>query len=326
MQRPLPNLEELETGIHAGSVSALSRAITLVESSRADHRKQAYELLGRLMRQAGQARRIGITGAPGAGKSTFIEAFGLHLCEELGLRVAVLAIDPSSRRTGGAILGDKTRMELLSRHPNAYIRPSAASDYLGGTHRKTREAMLLCEAAGYEVIIVETVGVGQSETAVSEMVDFFLLLMLAGAGDELQGIKRGIMEMADAILITKADGHNLEPARKARLEYQNALHLFPTPASGWRPVVHSCSALDNTGIADAWKLIQKYYRHTEANGYLAAHRQGQLRNWFRAGFEEELLRRYLEDPTFQARRDELEARVLNLELHPHQAALMLLNG
>lgn len=324
MRRPLPDIAELEEQILAGSIAHLSRAITLVESELPTHRDLAYTLLGRLMPHAGGAKRIGITGAPGAGKSTFIEAFGLHLAEDLGLKLAVLAIDPSSQRTGGAILGDKTRMEYLSRHPRAYIRPSAASTYLGGTHRKTREAMLLCEAAGFEVVVVETVGVGQSETAVSEMVDFFLLLMLAGAGDELQGIKRGIMEMADAILITKADGDNVQAAQRARLEYQNALHLFPPAPSGWTPQVRTCSALTALGLEDAWALIGNYYTTVQDNGYLQHHRQQQLRNWFRSGLDEEILRLYYTNSDFCSRMELLEADVLAHRLHPLQAALQLL--
>ncbi|MBX3102939.1 MAG: methylmalonyl Co-A mutase-associated GTPase MeaB [Bacteroidetes bacterium] len=317
--RPLPSIDQLVQGILAGELVALSRAITLVESQLEAHADLAYELLGRLMPHAGGSVRLGITGVPGVGKSTFIEAFGLHLAEDRGLRVAVLAIDPSSQRTGGAILGDKTRMELLSQHPRVFIRPSAASDYLGGTHRKTRETLLLCEAAGYDVVIIETVGVGQSETAVSGMVDFFLLLMLAGAGDELQGIKRGIMEMADALLITKADGDNQAAARKAKAEYEAALHLFPPTASGWQPRVAMCSALTRQGIPEAWELVQAYLQHVKANGYHARNRQLQLRQWFREGFSEDVLHWLAGSSVLGPVLEQLEQQVLRLELHPQQA-------
>lgn len=311
-------VQPLAQGILNGEMVALARAITLVENELAHKQQQAHALLSLLMPHTGGSVRLGITGVPGVGKSTFIEAFGLHLAEDLGLRVAVLAIDPSSQRTGGAILGDKTRMERLSQHPRVFIRPTAASDYLGGTHRRTRETLLLCEAAGYDVVLIETVGVGQSETAVAGMVDFFLLLMLAGAGDELQGIKRGIMEMADALLITKADGDNLMAAKRAKAEYEAALHLFPPTQSGWVPQVGLCSALTSSGIPEAWQMVQAYLDHTKANGFLQQHRQAQQLRWFREGFAEAVLE-WLQAGPMGPQLAALEQQVDARNLHPQDA-------
>ena len=248
------SIDEFVAGILAGNRTILSQAITLVESSLPDHYEAAQAIIEKCLPYSSKSVRIGITGVPGAGKSTFIETFGIHITGE-GRKLAVLTIDPSSEQTKGSILGDKTRMEMLSVHPNAYIRPSPTTGTLGGVARKTRETIILCEAAGFDTILVETVGVGQSETSVHSMVDFFLLLMLAGAGDELQGIKRGIMEMADLITITKADGANKLVAENARVLYQNALHFFPKKASGWEPHVHTCSAHMNTGIKEVWEII-----------------------------------------------------------------------
>ena len=231
-----------------------------------EHYDTAQAIIEKCLPYSSKSIRIGITGVPGAGKSTFIETFGLHITGE-GRKLAVLTIDPSSEQTKGSILGDKTRMEQLSIHPDAFIRPSPAAGTLGGVARKTRETIILCEAAGFDTILVETVGVGQSETAVHSMVDFFLLLMLAGAGDELQGIKRGIMEMADLIAITKADGANKLIAENARVSFQNALHLFPKKSSGWEPQVHTCSALTNTGIKELWEIILEYFEFTKKSGY-----------------------------------------------------------
>lgn len=257
----------------------LSKAITLVESSLHDDMLLAEEVLAKLLPHTGNAIRIGITGVPGVGKSTFIESVGNYVATDLNKKLAVLAIDPSSQRTRGSILGDKTRMEELAHNPNAYIRPSATGSSLGGVANKTRETMLLCEAAGFEVIFIETVGVGQSEVAVKGMVDFFLLLMLAGAGDELQGIKKGIMEMADAIAITKADGDNVKASKQAVVEYKNALHLFPPSESGWSPKVVSCSALTKEGIDKVWELTEEYFSFMKEKDLIERVRKAQNINW-----------------------------------------------
>jgi LAO/AO transport system kinase len=266
--------EEYTEGILSGNRIILSQAITLLESSNHKDSELAQAIIEKCLPFSAKSVRIGITGVPGAGKSTFIETFG-KLITSMGRVLAVLAIDPSSEHTRGSILGDKTRMERLSTDPKAFIRPSPAAGTLGGVARKTRETIILCEAAGFDTIIVETVGVGQSETAVSSMVDFFLLLMLAGAGDELQGIKRGIMEMADAIVITKADGANRLIAEGARVEFQTALHLFPPPASGWIPKVFTCSSIENVGIERIWQAINEYIRITKSSGYFSERRKQQ---------------------------------------------------
>ena len=267
-------LQQYTDGISQGNRVVLGQAITLIESSLPDDQFVAAQLLESILNKTGNAIRVGITGVPGVGKSTLIESLGNHIIAS-GKKVAVLTIDPSSQLTRGSILGDKTRMEDLSKNPMAFIRPSASGTVLGGVANKTREVMLLCEAAGYEVIIIETVGVGQSEVEVKNMTDFFLLLMLAGAGDELQGIKKGIMEMADGLAITKADGDNIKQATAAQAEYQYALHLYPMPASGWSPKVLICSAMNNTGIDDIWKMILEYHQHTLASGYFNLNRQRQ---------------------------------------------------
>lgn len=266
--------DEFISGILEGNRTILSQAITLVESSLPKHYEASQQIIEKCLPYSSHSLRIGITGVPGAGKSTFIETLGLHITSQ-GRKVAVLTIDPSSQHSKGSILGDKTRMEQLSSHPMAYIRPSPTKGALGGVARKTRESIILCEAAGFDTIIVETVGVGQSETAVHTMVDFFLLLMLAGAGDELQGIKRGIMEMADLIAITKADGDNKITAENARVSYQNALHFFSRKASGWEPQVRTCSALTNTGIKELWDIIMKYRDLTRGSGYFESFRKEQ---------------------------------------------------
>ncbi len=265
------SVDEFVNGILEGNRTILSQAITLVESSLPDHYETSQAIIEKCLPYSSKSIRIGITGVPGAGKSTFIETFGLHIANQ-SRKLAVLTIDPSSEQTKGSILGDKTRMEMLSIHPNAYIRPSPTTGALGGVARKTRETIILCEAAGFDTILVETVGVGQSETTVHSMVDFFLLLMLAGAGDELQGIKRGIMEMADLIIITKADGANKQIAENARMSYQNALHLFPKKTSGWAPQVHTCSARTNTGINEVWEIIMEYIEFTKKTGYFESFR------------------------------------------------------
>lgn len=282
--------ETYVTGILAGDRVMLSRAITLVESRLASDQELAQQVISQVLPHAGKSVRIGITGVPGVGKSTFIEAFGNYLIKEQGKKLAVLAIDPTSQRSGGSILGDKTRMDSLATNPQAFIRPSPAGKSLGGVSRSTRESIILCEAAGFDAVIVETVGVGQSETAVHAMVDFFLLLMLAGAGDELQGIKRGIMEMADAIAITKADGENVGKASAARAEYQSALHLYPLGASGWSPRVSTCSALQSTGLDTIWHTIADYLQLTHSNGYFNKKRHDQNLQWMY-----EAIRQGLED-------------------------------
>jgi len=274
-------VNELAEGILAKKRVVLGQAITLIESQRKEDQENAKLLIEKILPFTGNSIRIGITGAPGVGKSTFIETFGKHLTDS-GKKIAVLAIDPSSSKSKGSILGDKTRMENLSRNPNAFIRPTPAGDILGGVANNTRETILLCEAAGFDAIIVETVGVGQSEVTVRSMVDFFLLLMLAGAGDELQGIKKGIMEMADAIVITKADHDNILQAQKAKSEYQNALHLFEAAPSGWIPKVITSSAITNSGIDKVWSMIENYQEKTLTNGYLNKNREEQDVEWFRS--------------------------------------------
>ncbi len=302
--------EAYVAGVLAGDRLVLSRAITLAESSLAEDQQLAQQVMDELLPHTGKAIRIGITGVPGVGKSTFIESFGLYLTA-LGKKLAVLAIDPSSQRSGGSILGDKTRMEQLSHNPLAYIRPSAAGSALGGVAARTREAMLLCEAAGYEIIFIETVGVGQSETAVRNMVDFFLLLMLAGAGDELQGIKKGIMEMADALAITKADGKNKATAKQAQAAYKNALHLFPPASSGWIPQVLTCSAVDNKGLEEIWQMICQYEAHTRQKGYFDQQRRQQNLAWMRASLEDMLKHYFYAHPAVAEERQQLEQQVMS---------------
>ena len=273
-------VDEYVSGILNKDRIMLSKAITLIESSLQTDNELAEKVLEKILPHTGHALRIGITGVPGAGKSTFIECFGKYVTS-LEKKVAVLTIDPSSRKTQGSILGDKTRMEELGNDPLAYVRPSASGATLGGVHSRTRETMLLCEAAGYEIIVIETVGVGQSETNVKGMVDFFLLLMLAGAGDELQGIKRGIMEMADAVVINKADGDNIKRSELAKREYQNALHLFPSNDNGWYPRVLTCSAMQNTGIKEIWDLIMEYEKEMKDGLFFYSNRQKQNLQWMR---------------------------------------------
>ncbi|WP_242205578.1 methylmalonyl Co-A mutase-associated GTPase MeaB [Aestuariivivens insulae] len=281
------SVDSLVTDLLNKNTSSLSRAITLIESKNPKHLEQATQVIKACLPHANKSIRIGITGVPGVGKSTFIEAFGKHLTAH-DKRVAVLAIDPSSTITKGSILGDKTRMEALVKDKNAYIRPSASGNALGGVARKTRESIILCEAAGFDVIIIETVGVGQSETTVHSMVDFFLLLKLAGAGDELQGIKRGIIEMADAIAINKSDGDNLKRAKLAKVEFNRALHLYPEKVSGWLPKVTTCSALQNDGIDTIWELILDYVDLTTKNGFFNKKRAEQNKFWLIQTIESQL--------------------------------------
>ncbi|MBU8879307.1 methylmalonyl Co-A mutase-associated GTPase MeaB [Bacillus sp. FJAT-29790] len=272
------NIEELSEGILKGNRSLLARSITLIESNAEHHFRHAQALLQKLLPHSGKALRIGITGVPGAGKSTFIEAFGTFLCD-LGLKVAVLAVDPSSSISGGSILGDKTRMEQLSRNPKAFIRPSPSAGKLGGVHRKTRETMLLCEAAGFDVILVETVGVGQSEVIVRDMVDFFMLLVLTGAGDELQGMKKGIMELADAIVVNKADGSNKTLALKTKHEYNRILHFLQPATKGWESKAFMCSGLYQEGMTEIWQTIQTFEEKTKSSGVFEDRRRTQTKEW-----------------------------------------------
>ena len=318
------SVQQYVDGILNGDITILSQAVTLVESSKPEHQEIAQEIIVKCLPFSGNSVRIGITGVPGVGKSTFIEAMGKHITSK-GNKLAVLAIDPSSERTKGSILGDKTRMEDLSIDPNAYIRPSPSAGSLGGVARKTRETIVLCEAAGFNHIFIETVGVGQSETAVHSMVDFFLLLMLAGAGDELQGIKRGIMEMADAITINKADGNNIEKAGLARVQYMNALHLFPATESGWKPKVLTCSAYMKTGISEIWDTIDEYLNQVKSNGYFKHKRNEQSKFWMYETINEQLRNSFYQNEQIEALMEELEEKVLKEEISSFVAAKKLLD-
>ena len=318
-RRPLPTSGEMVEGILKGDVTTLSRAVTLVESLSPEHQVLAQEIIEKCLPHSGNSRRIGITGVPGAGKSTSIDTFGLHVLKDGG-KLAVLAIDPSSERTKGSILGDKTRMEKLSIHPNAFIRPSPSAGSLGGVARKTRETIVLCEAAGYNNIFVETVGVGQSETAVHSMVDFFLLIQLAGTGDELQGIKRGIMEMADGIVINKADGDNIDRARLAQAQFRSALHLFPPTLSGWMPEVLCYSGYYEIGIPEVWEMIDRYFAFIKENGYFERKRQEQARYWMYETINEQLRNHFYNNKDVDALLADKERRVLGNQQSSFTAA------
>jgi len=313
--KPPANVSALAAGIRASDRATLARAITLIESKRADHRTQAHHLVQELLPATGKAVRLGITGAPGAGKSTTIDALGTYLTEH-GHKVAVLAVDPSSSRTGGSILGDKTRMARLAIDPNAFIRPSPSSGTLGGVAAKTRETMLLCEAAGYDVVLVETVGVGQSETAVADMTDFFLVLMVAGAGDELQGIKKGIVELADMIAVNKADGDNIDRARAAAAEYRGALNILTPRSATWSPPVVTYSALTGDGIAPLWAQIERHKKLMNASGELTERRREQQVKWMWTMLEERLTARLRSDAAVRAKVKHAEAQVAAGELAP----------
>lgn len=312
-------------GIFNSDIAVLSQAITLIESTLPEHTELSYKIIDRCMERTGNSRRIGITGVPGVGKSSFIEVFGLHLTQDLGRRVAVLAIDPTSTVSRGSIMGDKVRMEKLARDPNTFIRPSPTAGSTGGVARKTREAILLCEAAGFDTIIVETVGVGQSEIAVHSMVDFFLLLMLAGAGDSLQGIKRGVVEMADALAITKADGDNINNARQAIKEYKNALKLFPPKESGWKPLVLACSSLENTGIDEIWQTITQYFSEVEKSGYLESKRRQQAKHWMHETIRNDLESDFYNNPRVKEIIGKLEKDVTEGRTSSFTAAKKLLD-
>jgi GTPase len=316
---------DLASSVRSGDRRALARAITLVESTKAADRASAGRLLSSLLPDTGRAMRIGISGAPGSGKSTFIEAFGTHLTAQ-GLKLAVLAIDPSSRRSGGSILGDKTRMEKLARDPKAFIRPSPAGETLGGVARRTREAMLLAEAAGFDVVLVETVGVGQSETAVAEMVDLFVLLVAPGGGDDLQGIKRGVMELADLLLVTKADGDLLKSANRAAADYHGALHLMRPRYPELPPEVLKVSSVENQGIVEAWAAMQRLHRALERAGHLKRLRQDQLRRWFWSEVQALLVEEIAHDRKVSAEAARLEASVLSGEMLPDAAARALVRA
>jgi LAO/AO transport system kinase len=319
------SLDEHVDGILAGDRVVLGKTITLIESLKPEHNRIALEVMERILPHTGKSIRIGITGVPGVGKSSFIEAFGSMLTAR-GHRIAVLAIDPSSQLSNGSIMGDKTRMDKLSVDPAAFIRPSPAAGSLGGVARKTREAMLVCEAAGFDVVIVETVGVGQSETMVHSMVDFFLLLMLAGAGDSLQGIKRGIMELADAVAINKADGDNVDNAARARAEYEMALHLMKYPIPDWSPPVLTCSALNRFGIEDLWEYIVKYRDLMTDNGWLQKKRRDQALSWMRDSIDNALQDRFRAHPGVAKLLPELEREVASGALPPLLAAQRLLEA
>ena len=309
--------------ILAGDISYLSRAITLIESTNPKHQAKATAIIEHCLPYANKSVRIGITGVPGVGKSTFIESLGKYLTAR-GNKIAVLAIDPSSRRTKGSILGDKTRMEDLANDPNAYIRPSSSAGTLGGVARNTRESIILCEAAGFNIIFVETVGVGQSETAVHSMVDFFLLLMLAGAGDELQGIKRGIMEMADAIVINKADGDNISKAELAAREYKNALHLFPPSPSGWTPMVMTASSVEGKGIETTWGMVDEYVKLTRGSGYFEVRRKEQSLQAFTDTIEETIRQKFYHHASVSSHIQSIQQDILAGKISPYAAAQELM--
>jgi len=310
-------------GVLAGDRARLARAITLIESDSPMHEPQAQEVLRRLLPHTGKARRVGITGVPGVGKSTFIEAFGMYLVGS-GHRLAVLAIDPTSTRSGGSILGDKTRMEKLSREPNAFIRPSPSGASAGGVARRTRETMLFCEAAGFDVVLVETVGTGQGETALRSMVDFFLLLQLPGAGDELQAMKKGIVEMADLILINKAEGENRPRAELARAEQNTALHYLQPATPGWKTEAALCSGLTGQGVPEAWQQIERFYRELEPTGVIARRRQQQALDWLADLLQDEVLRSFYQDRRVSEQLPKVQDALLRGDLTAVQAARKLL--
>jgi len=321
----LPRNKDFIDNILKGDISYLSRGITLIESTKKEHQKKARKILKACLPFANNSIRIGITGVPGVGKSTFIEVFGTYASKQ-GKRIAILAVDPSSTIGKGSILGDKTRMEKLVNTPNVYIRPSPAGDSLGGVTRKTRETILLCEAAGFDTIIVETVGVGQSEIAVHGMVDFFLLLKLAGAGDELQGVKRGIIEMADAIIINKADGDNIKKAKLAKTEFTKALHLYPPKNNDWQPKVTTCSALENEGIKEVWQLINQYFDLTKANNHFELLRNTQNKKWVLETINEKLKQQFYSKPKIKKLLKSVLKKVEDKQLPPLTAAAIVLDA
>ena len=317
-------VDDYVNGILRGDITILSRAVTLVESTLPEHQAIAQEVVERCLPCSGRSLRVGITGVPGAGKSTSIDAFGMHVLERCGGKLAVLAVDPSSERSKGSIMGDKTRMERLSAHPDAFIRPSASAGSLGGVARKTRETIVLCEAAGFDKIFVETVGVGQSETAVCSMVDFFLLIQISGAGDELQGIKRGIMEMADGVVINKADGANVEAAKRTAAHLRNALQLFPMPASGIRPQVLTYSGFYDIGVKEVWDMIFEYFDKVKANGAFDERRYSQSKYWLYESIDEQLRMRFRNAPGVAEQLSRYEQLLLAGEVTSFAAAAAVL--
>ncbi len=317
---------EMVEHVLQGDITVLSRAVTLVESVNPDHYAKAQEVIEKCLPHSGHSIRVGISGVPGAGKSTSIDQFGIHVLNKHGGKLAVLAIDPSSERTKGSILGDKTRMEKLAQHPNSFIRPSPTAGSLGGVARKTRETIILCEAAGFDKIFVETVGVGQSETACHSMVDFFLLIQLAGTGDELQGIKRGIMEISDGIVINKCDGDNVERCQMAAQNFRNALHFFPMPESGWLPKVLCYSGFYGTGIEEIWDMVYQYIDFVKANGYFAHRRNEQSKYWMYETINEHLRSNFYDNPSVRHSLEAAEAAVLRGEKTSFTAAGELLDA
>jgi len=321
----LSNITQLSNGVRSGNIRSLAKAITLIESHSPDHSQEATDLLDNLLPDSGNSIRIGISGVPGVGKSTFIEALGMTLLQQ-GHKIAILAVDPSSQISGGSILGDKTRMEELAREKNAFIRPSPAGKSLGGVARKTRESMLLCEAAGYDIIIVETVGVGQSEITVASMVDFFLLLQLSNAGDELQGIKKGVMEIADAILINKAEGENRPRAELARQQYENALHLLKPKSLNWQVPVLLCSALHQQGIEEIWQIVLNFIATMKQHGEFEDKRRLQATDWMWTLVMEDLKDLFLRDKNVAAMIDQVQTGVSQGNTSPSVAARRLLGA
>lgn len=319
------SVPEMVDGIIKGDVTILSQAVTLVESVNPDHQIKAQEVIEKCLPNSGQSIRVGISGVPGAGKSTSIDEFGIHVLDNYGGKLAVLAIDPSSERSKGSILGDKTRMEKLAVHPNSFIRPSPTAGSLGGVARKTRETIILCEAAGYDKIFVETVGVGQSETACHSMVDFFLLIQLAGTGDELQGIKRGIMEIADGVAINKCDGNNVEKCEMAATNFRNALHFFPKPDSGWMPKVMCYSGFYGKGIKDIWDMIYEYIDFVKKNGYFDYRRNEQSKYWMYETINEHLRNSFYHNPFISSQMEKAENAVLEGQQTSFVAAKLLLD-
>jgi len=322
-RKATPTSEELFHGILNSDKSSLARAITLVESTRKDDQQLANDIIEKCLTTKTNSIRIGITGVPGVGKSTFIEAFGKMLTAR-GEKVAVLAVDPSSSQTKGSILGDKTRMQELVKDQNAFIRPSPSGISLGGVTRKTRETIILCEAAGFSTILIETVGVGQSETAVHSMVDFFLLLKLPGAGDELQGIKRGIVEMADAVIINKADGETENLARSAAVEFSRALHMYPPKENGWSPKVLSCSSIEQRGLKEIWQLINKYIEANKKTNHFSLKRQQQNKNWLLQTLDEQIKQQFYQNKEIASKLKTLEKEVIENKISPFRAAELLM--
>lgn len=325
VKRQKKTADELVHGVLSGERSVLAQAITLVESNAKRHMEKAQAVINQLLPHTGKSIRIGITGVPGAGKSTFIEAFGSFLTEH-GYRVAVLAVDPSSTISGGSILGDKTRMERLSRNRDAFIRPSPSGGTLGGVNRKTRETILLCEAAGFDVILVETIGVGQSEVAVRSMVDFFMLIVLTGAGDELQGMKKGVMELADALVINKADGDNKQKALRARLEFDRILHFLRPATDGWATKAFAVSSIEETGLDEVWKAIRTFERETRKSGFFQKRRNAQTKDWMYSMIQDQLIQHFYADPEIREKLPLIESKVIEGETAVTQAVHSLLEA